>query len=164
MYNAQKNYEYMVEQYHAPLYRLLYGYCQNVQDAEDCVQTGYLKLWQCKKPFQSEAHAKNWLYKVTVNYARDMFRQKRNQTELLTEDISYVPDEISSMSEDSILLLEEIRKLKENYRMVILLYYYEGYSVKDIGKIIGAKENTITTWLSRAREQLRIGLEEEYGT
>lgn len=163
MYNAQEKYEYMVDTYHAPLYRLLYGYCRNKQDAEDCVQTAYLKLWQCKKQFLSEVHAKNWLYQVAVNCARDLYRQKWSKTELLTEDISYIPEDIPFATEDAVVLFEGLAALREEYRMVILLYYYEEYSVKEIGKIMDVKENTVTTWLARAREQLRSGLEEEYG-
>ena len=59
-------------------------------------------------------------------------------------------------------LFEEICELPDDYRMVILLYYYEDYSIKEISRLLDTKESTIATRLQRAREKLKSKLEEEY--
>lgn len=157
MYNAKEKFEYLIEEYHAPLYRLLYGYTGNQEDAEDGVQTAYLKLWESNKIFLSKEHAKNWLYKVAVNHVLDNKRKKWNAVERLEscEDIPFFTDE----SRD---LYEEISQLEDNYRIVVLLYYYEGYKIKEISKLLGVNSSTVATRLARAREALRIKLEDEY--
>ena len=62
------------------------------------------------------------------------------------------PLDISSENKE---LIEVILSLPEKYRIVIYLFYYEGYSAIEISKILEKKENTIYTWLARAREQLK---------
>ncbi|MDE6516388.1 MAG: sigma-70 family RNA polymerase sigma factor, partial [Acetatifactor sp.] len=68
---------------------------------------------------------------------------------------SNMPDETSRE------VLEAVLQLPEKYRRVIYLFYYEGYSAVEIAGILGKKENTIYTWLSRAKGKLREILEEE---
>lgn len=153
MYNPEDKYEEMVNEYYQPLYRLLFGYCNNLQDVEDCMQTAFLRLWQCKKVFVSEKHAKNWLYKVAVNCARDLHKNRWGSMQPLEEQVLFYTDE-------ALNLYEEIMELPDDYRIVILLYYYEDYSIKEIGRLLGVKESTIATRLQRARKKLRIELEE----
>lgn len=153
MYVIKNEYENLVKKYHTSLYRLLFTYCGNQCDAEDAVQTAYLRLLQSKKAFLSEKHAKNWLYMVGVNYAKDLLKSKWKQHESLEVEI---PFEDENQSE----LYEACCALEDKYRIVILLYYYEGYSVKEIGQILRIKESTIQTRLQRGREQLRARLEE----
>lgn len=155
MYNSREKYEEMVNQYYQPLYRLLFGYCSNSQDVEDCMQTAFLRLWQCKKVFISESHAKNWLYKVAVNYAIDIHRSRWRQMQPIEDNISFYTD-------DAMDLFEEISDLPDDYRIVILLFYYEDYSIKEISRILDVKESTIATRLQRAREKLKNKLEEDY--
>ena len=138
MYNVQEDYEDVVKSYYKSIYRVMYGFCGNSFDAEDAVQFAYLKLLQGKKHFASKEHVKNWLY---------------NQREELVQDIPFKYDR-------DIELYEVILELKDNYREVILLYYYEEYSVREISQILNVKESTIQTRLQRAREQLRKRLED----
>ena len=153
MYVVKNEYEALVKKYHTSLYRLLFTYCGNRPDAEDVLQTAYLKLLCSKKVFLSEEHAKNWLYKVAVNCAKDLRRNKWNQTEALDETLPFE-------EEWQLPLYESIRGLDEKYRMVILLYYYAGYSVKEIGQMLHVKESTVQTRLQRGREKLRKELED----
>ena len=61
-------------------------------------------------------------------------------------------------------MLEAVLSLEETYRIPIHLHYYEGYSIKEIAKLMGVASGTVGSWLSRAREQLkRILGENEYG-
>lgn len=168
MYKTRDEYENLVKQYHIPLFRLLYGYCGNRCDAEDGVQTAYLRLWQSQKTFLSETHAKNWLYKVAVNYIRDLQKSKWNGVHELEDHLAQAEDAgaewLSTFHSSADLdLMDAILELSEDYRMVILLYYYEDYSVKEISRILAVKESTIATRLQRAREQLKPRLEGYYG-
>ena len=70
-------------------------------------------------------------------------------------------EEIKFEMEENIGLYNEIKKLPKKYRVVIHLFYYEQYSVKDISKILKQKESTIRTWLTRARKMLKNYIKEE---
>jgi RNA polymerase sigma-70 factor (ECF subfamily) len=86
-----------------------------------------------------------------------MLRAKHREELPLTEDISYLPKEESQV-------LEAVLSLEEIYRISIHLHYYEGYSLKEIGKLLGVPSGTVGSWLSRGREQLKRMLGgNEYG-
>ena len=60
-------------------------------------------------------------------------------------------------------MLHEVMVLEPKYRLSIYLYYYEGYSVREVAQIMRTRESTVQTWLQRGREKLRGALAEEGG-
>ena len=64
--------------------------------------------------------------------------------------------------EDLAFVWEAVRELPEHYREVIHLYYYEGYSTKEIAKILQSRESTVRSNLKRGREKLKSVLKEAY--
>ena len=109
----------------------------------------------CKCSFDSPENCKAWLIRVTINLSKNFLRSKRSiQLEELDENIPALDKEQSE-------LLEIVMSLPPKYRAVIHLYYYEGYSVKEIADIIGASVTSVTTRLSRARERLKDMLSRE---
>jgi RNA polymerase sigma-70 factor (ECF subfamily) len=92
---------------------------------------------------------------VTVNLCKDLrksawFRKRAD----LDENIP-APD---SLDENESVLREYIKELKPNYRAVVFLHYYEGYTTAEIAKMLRIPESTVTTRLSRARSQLKTQL------
>ncbi len=147
-----------VRKYHTSMFRLAYSYVRNREDAEDIVQDAFLKLYCCDIDFAEEANIKAWLIRVTINLCKDMLRSsaRRLRNELIT-DIPAEPPEVSGMA-------EYITRLKPEYSGMIYLYYYEGYSVKEIARMRRMTVSAVTTRLSRARKQLKelLSKEEEY--
>jgi RNA polymerase sigma-70 factor (ECF subfamily) len=128
--------------------RIAYQNTGNPTDAEDIAQEAFMKLIKAPE-FNDEAHIKAWLIRVTINLCKDFkrsFWQKR--TGPLTEDWQHFTDTQES-------ILEEIMNLPRHYRNAIYLYYYEGYNVPEISKILIVKENTVSSWLTRARKKLK---------
>lgn len=146
----------IVEEYSNMVYRIAHIKVKTKEEAEDIYQEVFLKLSQKIPRFKSEEHKKAWLIRVTINISNNYLKSawKRKKVDL-DENIDYVKDDFNNFSN----VYDEVRKLPEDYRVVIYLYYYEGYKVSEISNIIGKKENTIKTWLSRARELLRQRLE-----
>lgn len=147
-----------VRKYHTSMFRLAYSYVRNHEDAEDIVQEAFLKLYCSEIVFETEQNVKAWLIRVTINLCKDMLKSsaRRLRSELIT-DIPAEPPEVSGMA-------EYISRLKPEYSGIIYLYYYEGYSVKEIAKLCRMTVSAVTTRLSRARKQLRemLSKEEEY--
>ena len=148
-----------VERYSNNLYKIALSYCKNKYDAEDILQNVFIKLLQSEEEFQSDEHLKRWLIRVTVNCCKDYCSSfwKRRMTGLDEARREYV-QEFSTLEQSE--LYEQVLKLPEKYRVVIHLYYYEEYSVKEIAEILEIKETTVQTQLMRARKKLETKLME----
>ena len=126
-------------------------------DAEDAVQEVFLKLLTARPQFRDEEHEKAWLIRATLHRACDMARaaERRN---LPLEDAEVLPD--GAPPEPS-PILSAVQALPAKYSAVIHLYYYEGYSIKEISKLLRLPVPTVGTRLSRGRERLRRLLKED---
>lgn len=140
--------QYVVEKYSDMILRIAYQNLKNKSDSEDVTQDTFIKLIK-QSEFMDEAHMKAWLIKVTINKCKDLNKTAwYRKTESLTEiEIPFTEDEAG--------ILEEVFKLSSDYRNVIYLYYYEGYNISEIASILGKKENTISSRLTRARKKLK---------
>ncbi len=146
---------YYIEKYHSTVFRVAYSYVKNHEDAEDIVQETFLKLYNSEITFNTDENAKAWLIRVSINLAKDMLKSSwfKGKTELY-RDIPYE-------NKDEGIIFDCIHRLKPEYCSVILLYYYEGYSAKEIAQILKVSHSLITTRLSRARKQLKTMLLKE---
>ena len=108
-----------------------------------------MKLLSNKSYFRDEEHIKAWLIRVTINlcinYNKSLAKQKTVSVEQL--DIPFTQQETG--------VLEELYLLPEDERNILYLYYYEGYKIREIAKILRQKQNTINSKLTRARNKLK---------
>lgn len=145
----------VVSEYSPMLLRLACTRLDDAADAEDAVQETFLKLLTACPAFRDAGHEKAWLIRTTLHRASDIRRaaEKRN-----------VPLEAAAQAtapERTNELLSAVRALPEKYSAVIHLYYYEGYSIKEIATMLGLPAPTVGTRLARGRERLRQMLKEE---
>ena len=153
--NEEFNYKMTVEKYSNMVYRLAYFYTNSKYDADDIYQEVFLKYLQNKKQFENEEHKKAWLIKVTINSCKKLWLSSwKKKTVPLDEEIRIEDKEV-------IDLYNDIKKLPRKYRLVIHLFYYEQYSIREISQVLHQKESTIRTWLTRARKLLRDKIKEE---
>ena len=155
---TEEEYNAVVERFSDMIFRIAYQNLFNVCDAEDVVQDVFLKLLkQKKRQFTDDEHLKSWLIRVTVNHCVDVKRSffRKNTVSIDDMEIPYEPEEQE--------VLEELSRLPEDTRNILYLHYYEGYTIKEIAKILGKKQNTVNSRLTRGREQLKKYLEVSYG-
>lgn len=146
-----------VEQYGDMVFRLAYSYTRSRADAEDVMQETLLKLYAAKNPFDSPEHRRNWVIRVAVNECRHLLRTPwRRRTGPLEEAADTPVFDAPAQSE----LFRQVMALPPKYRAAIYLHYYEGYAVREIAALMGAKISTVQTWLLRARGQLKLKLKE----
>ena len=153
----EKEVRRVVETYSDMILRISYNYLQHTFDAEDICQTVLLKFISCDLSFDTNEHEKAWLIRTTINACHDL---RKNAYSRKTVGLDAVTGKESPKAPDSDLL-EEIKKLPVNYRMSIYLYYYEGYSVKEIAKIMDKSKFAVSQYLSRGRRELRKKLDTE---
>ena len=124
-------------------------------DAQDAVQDVFLRVLTHAPRFRDREHEKAWLLRSALNRASDLRRRRRDDAPL---------DEVqdaAAESPDYGPLLSAVRSLPEAYSAVIHLYYYEGYSIKEIASILALPVPTVGTRLARGRERLRSLLKAE---
>ncbi|MCI8374452.1 MAG: sigma-70 family RNA polymerase sigma factor [Lachnospiraceae bacterium] len=154
--------EALILKYEKTVYKLAYSYMKNRQDTDDIYQEVFLRFFRKKPEFESVEHEKAWFIRTTINCCKSYFLSgwvKRTcglEERTLGQEDSY---EMEGKSE----LFYAVMELPVKYRTVIHLFYYEGYTVKEIAELLEEKVTTITTRLARGREQLREVLDAEAG-
>lgn len=146
--------ERLVHTYSDLILRLSYTYLKSTQDAEDICQSVFLKLLTSGKQFESPAHEKAWIIRAAANACKDVLRSAHRRRTVGLEVVAEATAPAAPTSE----VMDAVMKLPEKYREAIYLYYYEGYTVREIAAMLGRSEATINAHLSRGRGKLRVML------
>lgn len=134
------------------LMRIAYRYTRSTAESEDIMQDAFLTLMD-KRTFSSEEHIKRWLIRVVINKSKNHLKSAARKTLPLDETaVSFSPQEREVIS--------ELDKLGPTDRNIIYLHYYEGYSLKEIGKILRLTQNAVYIRVTRARKKLKNLMEE----
>lgn len=147
--------ERTVSTYSDMLLRLAYTILHSADDAEDAVQEAFIRLMTKKTGFISDEHEKAWLIRVTINISRNMLKSAARLSVPLDETLASPEEERPGE------LLDTVMKLPERYGTIIHLYYYEGYTIREISDMLRLPAATVGTRLARARAMLKISLEGE---
>ena len=146
-----------VERYLDMVYRLARSSLSSAVDAEDVAQETMLRLWNTDTAFQGDDHLRHWLVRVCVNVCRDHARSAWRRRVVSLEECR--EPTFSDPTRQN--LWDEVSALPAKYRVPLYLYYYEGYSVKEIAQIRHSTSAAVRTRLTRARSQLRTMLSQE---
>ena len=147
----------LAKTYRDRLFAAAFQVCGNAADAEDAAQEALLRYHISEKQFESEQHIRAWLLRVTINCAKNVSRSFFRRNTVPLEDYM---DSLEFDSGESREIFREVMNLPETYRLVIHLYYYEDYSVAEIGRILGLTESNVKVRLSRGRKLLKKALQE----
>ncbi|MGO4947774.1 RNA polymerase sigma factor [Blautia sp. Sow4_E7] len=149
----------LIELYQNSLYAAAFNICQNQMDAEDVVQETFVQYYTSRKEFENEQHIRAWLLRVVINKAKNINRTFWKKNKCSLEDYMETLTFLDSQSRD---LFEEVMKLPDKFRIVIHLFYYEDYSVREIADILKLSESNVKVRLSRGRALLKDSLKEEW--
>ncbi len=141
----------IVEKFSGIVFRVAYCHVNNHQDADDITQDVFLALMTCRREFADDEHIKAWLIRVTVNRSINLLRSCRRRLSVPLDNA----EEIPFLPKEKFTLLPQLMKLKPKYRVVLYMFYYEDYTVSRIAAVLGEKSTTVTTRLSRGRDQLK---------
>ena len=148
--------ERAMEEYGNSLYRLCSVMTGNREDAQDAVQECFLRYITKAPNFNDAEHEKAWLIKVATNICHDILRRRKH--------ISFVSlDEIRNLgtSEDNAQILGLLMSLDEKYKIVMHLYYIEGYKAEELSALLGISSSAVKKRLQRGRDTLRELYEKE---
>lgn len=147
----------LLDLYGNDILRLAYSYLHNLQDSEDILQETLIRYIQKAPSEIRENQQKAWLLRVASNLCKDRIRYKNvHTTDELKETLA------DEKADNLSFIWDAVKSLPVKYREVIHLFYYEGYSTKEISALLEKKESTVRSVLRRGRQQLKNILKEEY--
>ncbi len=149
----------LIEHYQHNLFIIAFNVCKNAEDAEDVVQDTFIQYHTSSKDFESEQHLRAWLIRVTINKAKNMNRTFWRQNKLSIDDYTETLKFETPVSKN---IFKTVMQLPEKYRIVIHLFYYEDYSIKEIKDVLKISESNVKVRLSRGRVILKEILKEEW--
>lgn len=147
----------LVAQYANMILRISYQYLKQTYDAEDICQTVFLKYLTKAPQFESEQHEKAWIIRTTVNACKDYLKSSFFRRTVALDEA----DAIAAPTVPDTPILDALQDLPKEQRIALYLYYYEEYSAREIGQILGKSEANINQLLSRGRRKLRSALSAE---
>lgn len=150
----------MVQRYEKDLLRICCLYLRDRTAAEDVVQEAFLKAFKNMESFRGESSERTWLIRIAINCCRDYRRSAWYRYMDFRVSLDQLPILSSEPpSDDHIALTMAIMKLKPKYMEVVLLYFYEGYPIKDIANMLNLTEAAVSSRIGKAKRKLRAELE-----
>lgn len=158
--------------YKQKVYGTAYLILKDYQHSEDIVQETFLQVYLKLENLKEPQYFERWLYKITVNLCLDAVRKLNKhplssldeyiniQTDSSLSD-SNTPEAIAEYKEIQKKILSCIYSLPSQYAAVLVLFYYNNFSIKEISEIINCSEATVKTRLFRARKNLEKVLSKE---
>lgn len=134
------------------VYRLAFVRTGNKTDADDILSEVFLRLVKNQSKIESEEHLKAWLIRVTINCSHSLFSRIKHRKESALNDCQTV------VFMENSEVLPAVLKLPNKQKTILYMYYFEGYSVAEIGTICSIPVGTVKSRLARARESLRAEL------
>lgn len=145
----------LFQRYKDPVYRLALSMTGSPADAEDVCQTVFLKLLE-KQPELPLEREKAWLLQVAANECRSLWRRLRRRPTVPLEEV------LNLAAPQGEPLLRRVMELPHKEQAVLYLHYYEGFSTREVGKLLHISQSAVTTRLLRARKKLKEALGEDF--
>lgn len=154
-----------MERYSQAILRACFVYLGNRQEAEDAMQDTFLKAWQAMDSFDSARGAgeKTWLMKIAVNVCHDYHRSRWFRFVDLSRALEDLPGRYLRLEPKEETLLMDVMRLPEKQKQVILLYYYQEMTMKEVAAALGIAPSTVHHRLKKAEQTLKIQLTEGGG-
>lgn len=137
------------------MYCIARSYLRCEADCEDALQNALLRAWEKRNTLREERYFRTWLTRILINSCKETLRRQRRES-----PSADFPEAAAPQGGDP-ALWESLRALDEKYRVIVVLHYRDGYSVREIASILRVPESTVKTRLFRARQQLKSLLERE---
>ena len=159
-------FETLVRRHQNRIYRVAYQMLGAEEDAWDTSQEIFIKVYNARHSYVENAKFTTWLYRIANNAVIDKIRQNKRNQRVSSLDESYSEPKSEDRTTHHSLLLKEVKgqlaealnKLSERQRSMVILKYYEGFSVKEIADVFECATGTVKATLFQAIRHLRDGL------
>ena len=131
------------------MYKVAKAYLHNEEDAADAVADTILTCFEKIQDLKQPKYFKTWMIRILINTCNDMLKQRKRNCPM--DEYIEIPTE--DKETQNVEFLETLKKVGEKYQVVLVLYYVEGFSIKEIAKILDMKEVTVKARLQRGRKR-----------
>ncbi|MEY8391338.1 sigma-70 family RNA polymerase sigma factor [Lachnospiraceae bacterium] len=133
------------------MYKVARAILRNDSDVADAVQDTILNCFEKIHTLKEQAYFKTWLTRILINNCNRILQHHKKEN--LPGDIPETMTPDQSLAEFE--FKEMLELVEEKYRLVLTLYYLQGFKIQEIAELLDMNQNTVKTRLSRAREQIR---------
>jgi RNA polymerase sigma-70 factor (ECF subfamily) len=147
----------LVDSYQRTLYNLALRITGSPDDAMDVTQAAFVKAYERLHTFDPAHRFFSWIYRITVNEALNLVRDRRRESEMAVDPPSSAdgPEVVAERREAQLGLERALDELSPHYRTVVVLKHLQGLSYREIAELIGVPEKTVKSRLFTARSRLR---------
>lgn len=159
----------LVQAYQKQVYYFCYRMLGSAEESADAAQETFLKAYNALESFREEAQFSSWLLRIANNTCIDKARSKARRPSVALEDMGEqrieltseapTPEELTLRGETERLVRDAMQRLPEKNKAALVLFHFNGMSIKQISQALGRPENTIKSDLHIGRELLRRKLE-----
>lgn len=153
----EEAFETLIKNESEKLYRTAFLYVQNKEDALDVVQETVYKAFVSIRKVKNPEYFSTWLTRILIHTAFALL--KKQQRHLSLDLVNEVSEEKPKDSAENLDVMEALTLLNENYRTAIILFYYQDLSIRSIAITMDKPENTVKTYLRRAKVELKAIIE-----
>lgn len=144
-----------IEKIRGKLYRIAFPYFNSESMAVDMVDEAIYQAYLKKRQLRQEEYMETWLIRILMNLCRTRYKKYKRQT-----GIEEMPEEATYAEYENLPLKEAMSRLPVKYREIVVLKYFGGYTIAEIGKLLDVPQGTVATRMKKALELLRIDMTE----
>ncbi|MDO4553651.1 MAG: sigma-70 family RNA polymerase sigma factor [Lachnospiraceae bacterium] len=152
----------LMDEYGDTVLRLCYLYLKDYHLAEDATQETFIKVMNSYSSFKNQSSEKTWITRIAINCCKNILRTRWIRSVYTGYDSNQNTEKVNPIDKfiqkDSIS--RAIMELKEEERAIVIMYYYQELSVKEVAEIVGKTESAVMQKLNRARKKMKINLED----
>ena len=156
---SEQEFNKKYELYSQELMNISYGYTKSKDDSLDIIQNVFTKLVNNPKQFNNLNEEKYWLIRVTINECKDFLR-KKSRRPIVNADLVNSFAKTDSEDEQLHYVADVVKTLPEKYRVVLILFYWDSLSIKEIASVLKVSEDAVKKRLERARNLIKQEMEE----
>lgn len=150
-----ENFTIIYKQLAPDIYKLIFSYTLNTSDTKDILQNVFIKYYKNYKRYPNDiVQIKRILIRIASNLSKNFLTSKWHSKTLLIDDVSKY-----QFNDNETRMVAELSKIPHQYRIVLYLFYYEGYKTSEISEILKISDSTVKQRLKRAREKLKKEME-----
>jgi RNA polymerase sigma-70 factor (ECF subfamily) len=164
--------EAFIREHESGVFRLVLSIVDDPADAREIAQETFIAALRALPAYQERKSLKAWLYVIALNLSRSHLRKRKFLDKLkaaattlfrLESQKQASPEEAVIQTEREAAVWEELHKLDERHRMVVVLRYFHDLSIAEISEILDIHEGTVHSRLHTARERLKVALQSVHG-
>ena len=157
------DFEELMKRYNGQFFRIAIAYLENPEDAEDAMQTAYLKIFEKLGAFSWNSALGTWMIRVLINECKMILRKRKYRMRYLANVSLKLKRKLFNTNSESMLVTQELRQfiersildLPSKYKVVYTMKEINGYSIKETAELLALSESNVKVRLHRAKDLLK---------